>query len=174
MKNNSTKNIQEEIRQFKLYKIQTTEAKLRNYQEAFNTIKQNIVIKFTKNVSSNILIIIFTIICILLFLISLYFLFPTYLIQLMQENDVYYVKKNELIQVIQIIGITLIAFAILFAIIASLLKKNIRKRNVIYQLSQLIGEVIQDTHENVKEDKKKYEYFVDSIAETEHKNTNNL
>lgn len=175
MEDDNIKKIQEEIRQYKLYKIQTIESTIREYENTFNFIKENIVIKFTKNASSNILRIIFFLVTLVLFLIGVSFLFPGYLIQLMNESEGNFIEteKNEFSLIAPYFGYVLISISILFGFISSLLKKNIRKRNTIYNLSQLVKEVIDYMDENVKEDKKKYEYFVDSSAEIEHRRKNN-
>jgi len=57
MEDNNTKKIEEEIRQYKLFRIQTVKAKIREYENIFNKIKENIVIKFTKNATSSLIII---------------------------------------------------------------------------------------------------------------------
>jgi hypothetical protein len=49
MENKGTKIIEEEIRQFKLYKLQIVEAKMREYGILFQEIKEHAAIKLTKN-----------------------------------------------------------------------------------------------------------------------------
>lgn len=44
--------INEELRQYKLFKIQETESKLRRFKTVYENIKEHFVIKFSKNVSS--------------------------------------------------------------------------------------------------------------------------
>lgn len=167
----NNKKIEEEIRQFKLYKIQIVEAKLREYEVTYNLIKENIVIKFTKNASSNVLIIIFLLVAIALLLVGFLFLFPEQIIKIVEENGKYFSAQDrrDFILTIPYFGGVLISISILVGFLALLLKKNIQKRNTIYDLSKLITEVIGYMNHNVKEDKKKYEYFVDSIAEIESK-----
>lgn len=175
MENDNTKKIEEEVRQYKLYKIQTVNAKIREYENTFNTIKENIVIKFTKNASLNILRIILLLATIALFLIGILFLFPEQIIKIMEQNGEYFSvqEKSDFILTTPYLGYILISISILFSFISLLLKKNIRKRNTIYNLSKLIKEVIDYMDANVKEDKKKYEYFVDSAADIENRKNNN-
>ena len=175
MENNNTKKIEEEIRQYKLYKIQIVEVKIREYKNTFNKIKENIIIKFTKNVSSNILRIIFLLVTISLLVIGLFFIFPEQIIKMMEENGGFSSEqeKKEFILTTPYIGYILITISMFFSFISILLKKNIRKRNTIYNLSKLINEVIDYMDDNVKEDKKKYEYFVDSAADIENRRNSN-
>ena len=171
MEKENTKNIEEEIRQFKLHKIQIVESKIREYENTFIAIKENVVIKFSKNISSNILRVIFTLITITLLLFGIGLLFPEQLIKLLEENGDMFndSEKRELIIGLPFLGYFIISISILFGFVSSLLKKNINKRNTIYKLSKLLNEVINYMDENLKEDKKKYEYYVDSIAEIEDK-----
>ena len=175
MDNNDTKKIEEEIRQYKLYKIQAVEAKIREYENTFNIIKENIVLKFTKNASANILRIILLFITIILLLVGILFLFPEQIIKIIEGNGEFISaqEKNDFISETPYIGYVLITLSLFFSLISLLLKKNIRKRNTIYNLSELLNEVIDYMDENVKEDKKKYEYFVDSNADMENRRNQN-
>lgn len=108
-------------------------------------------------------------------LFGIFFLFPEQIIKIMVENGEYFSEqeKNNTVLMLPYLGYILISISVILGIISSLLKKNIRKRNTIYNLSKLLKEVIDYMGENVKEDKKKYEYFVDSVAEIESKKRNN-
>lgn len=169
MENINTKRIEEEIRQYKLYKIQIVDAKRSEYEKTFNEIKQNIVIKFTKNASSNLLRFFLLLVTVSVLLVGVLFLFPEHIIKILEENGEYFSKqeKIDLELVLHYLGYVFISISILIGSISSLLKKNIKKRNTIYDLSKLISEVIDYMGDNVKEDKKKYEYFVDNLAEIE-------
>lgn len=175
MEDNNAKKVEEEIRQYKLYKIQIVEAKIREYENSFNAIKENVVIKFTKNASSNLLRIIFLLVTISLFLIGVIFFFPEQIINLLEENGEYFSKQDKIdfTLIVPCLGYVLISISILFGFISSLLKKNIKKRNTINDLAKLINDVIDYMGDNVKEDKKKYEYFVDSVAEIENRKNQN-
>jgi hypothetical protein len=175
MENDNIKKIEEKIRQYKLYKIQTTESKIREYEDIYSLIKENIIIKFTKNSFSNIFRLLLSIISIGLILLSFALIFPEIAISLiektgetMTQND-----RDDMVEIFPYLGYFILGLGVLFRIITALLKKNNRKRTVIYELSKLIDEVIYYMNENVKEEKKKYEYFVDSIAEIETKNKEN-
>lgn len=172
--NNSIMKIEEEIKQYKLYKIQTTESKIREYEDVYSLIKENIVIKFTKNSFSNIFRLLLTIISIGLILLSLTLIFPEIAISFIEKTGEILTQadRNDMIELFPYLGYFVLGLGFLFGIISSLLKKNNRKRTVIYELSKLIDEVIYYMNENVKEEKKKYEYFVDSVAEIEIKNKN--
>ena len=83
---NNVKKIEEEIRQYKLYKIQTTEHKIREYEDIYSLIKENIFVKFTKNSFSNIFRLLFTIISIGLILLSFTLIFPEIAISFIERN----------------------------------------------------------------------------------------
>ena len=57
--------------------------------------------------------------------------------------------------------------SILFGFIGYLLKLNNRKRSNIYSLSKLLEEVMDYMETSSTDEKRKYEYFVDSLAEKE-------
>lgn len=71
------------------------------------------------------------------------------------------------------IGYICIVTSTLFILIIILLKKNAKKRNTIHKLSELVSEVIEYIETDTKEEKIKYEYFVDSMAETEYRKKSN-
>ncbi len=168
MKNNINK-IEEEIRQYKLYKIQTTESKIREYEDIYSLIKENIVVKFTKNAFSNIFRLLLTIISIGLIALSFTLIFSEFAISIIQKNGKVLTQTDRefMIEFFPYLGYFMLGLGLLFGIVSALLRKNNRKRSVIYELTKLTDEVIYYMHENVKEEKKKYEYFVDSIAEIE-------
>lgn len=77
------------------------------------------------------------------------------------------IQNEKLTEILPYFGFFILGLALLFVFISYLLKKNNQKRSVIYKLSNLLDEVIEYMDNNVKEEKKRYEYFVDSIAEME-------
>jgi hypothetical protein len=172
---NNIKKVEDEIRQYKLYKIQTTESKIREYEDIYSLIKENIIVKFTKNSFSNIFRLLLTIISIGLILLSFTLIFPEIAISLIGKTGEIMTQsdRNDMVETFPYYGYFILGLGFLFGIISVLLKKNNRKRTVIYELSKLTDEVIYYMNENVKEEKKKYEYFVDSIAEIETKNKEN-
>lgn len=167
----NNKNIEEEIRQFKLFKIQKDKAKIKEYEDTYDKIRENTVLRYTKNISSNILIILMVLLTITLFSIGVSFQFPEEMTKFMEENGERFSsqEKEENNIFFPFLGYFFIALSLVFGLIASLLKKNIRKRNTIYRLSHLVSDVIEHMSENVKEEKKRYEYYVDSSAEFESK-----
>jgi len=102
---------------------------------------------------------------------GVFFLFPEQVIKVMERKGKFLSEqdKNGIMLILPYLGYVLISISVIFGIISLLLKKNIRKRNTIYNLSRLIKEGIDYMNENVEEDKKKYAYFVDSIADIEKK-----
>ena len=110
-----------------------------------------------------------TLISIGLIALSFILIFPEIAVSLIEKNgDVLTHAQREIfVKFFPFLGYFFLGLGLLFAIVSALLKKNNRKRSVIYELNKLIDEVIHYMDENVKEEKKKYEYFVDTISEIE-------
>lgn len=166
MEENNPNKIEEEIRQYKLYKIQIIENKIKEYDHVFNTIKENILSRYTKNLTSILLILFFWIMSGLLLLTGVSFLFPEQIAKLiMDSGSVYPADVKELIVVLPFFGYSSLLLSFLFGGMAWLLRKNMLKKNTIFKLSKLVKDVIGYMDVNLEEDKKKYEYFVDSMAD---------
>lgn len=167
----NTKQIEEEIRQYKLYKIQTTEQKIKEYEAEYNRIKQHLVIWYTKTISSSVLIWLFNLIGIVLFLIGVSFLFPEQLLTFTEVNEeqISETERNELMLTFPYMGYFIISLSVIFWMISFFIRRNSDKRKTIYKLEMLLTEIIGDMQRNNTEEKKKYEYFVDSVAEIEMK-----
>jgi len=168
---NNIKRIEEEIRQYKLYKIQIDENRIREYSEVFDVINESVVMKFSKNASSNILRVVLFIITVVLLLFGIGLLFPEQILNVLEKSGEVLSEsdKSEFINELRFFGYTLILLSTFFGVMSILLKKNIRKRNTIFELSKLLKEVIEYMNENVSEDKRKYEYFVDGLADIENR-----
>lgn len=161
--------INEELRQYKLFKIQETESKLRKFKIVYNEIKEHFVVKFSKNASSNIFRIILLIISILFLIIGLVSFFPDQIIQFLEsEGEMFSIsEKEDFILSFSLLKYLFLGLSIFFGFINYLLKLNNRKRSTIHSLSSLLEEVIDYMENSSNDEKRKYEYFVDSIAEKE-------
>ncbi|MGB7786226.1 MAG: hypothetical protein WBL27_09010 [Salinimicrobium sp.] len=161
--------INEELRQYKLFKIQETESKLRRYHVVYDEIKESFVVKFSKNASSNILRILLITFSILFLILGLTCSFPDQVIEFLRsEGEVFSTsEKEDLISKLDFFKYMFFGFGILFGFISYLLKLNNRKRNTIHSLSTLLEEVMNYMENSSNEEKRKYEYFVDSLAEKE-------
>ncbi len=140
-------------------------------KKIYSLIKENIVIKFTKNTFSNILRVVLNIVSFVLIIVSFALIFPDVAISIIEKNGevLSYSTRSTLIEIFPYIGYFILGLVVLFISISVLLKKNNRKRTIIYELTKLIDEVILYMKRNVEEEKKKYEYFVDSVAEIKNK-----
>lgn len=159
--------IDEELRQYKLYKIQETESKLRRFKKVYKKIKEHVFIKLSKNISSNIIKFSVYIIGISFLLIGLVSFFPYEILTFLESNGNLFSseEKEAFTNLINISKYFFLSLSILFSFVGYLLKLNNQKRSYIYDLSILLEEVMDYMENSVTEDKKKYEYFVDSIAE---------
>lgn len=166
MDNSYSKKIEEDIRQHKLYNIQVVEQQIREYQKAFDSIKEKDVVKLTKNATSVVMRVLLTILTVVFVLAGLFFLFPDLIIHFLEESGEFLTvqEKNNIVQTTSIIGMLLIVSGSSMGFLSIMLKKYKRKRNTLYDLSKLMKSVIGYMNENVKEEKKQYESFVDGIA----------
>lgn len=153
-------NIDEELRQYKLFKIQETVSKLKRFEKKYIEIKERLVIKVSKNISSNIIRFLLIIISILFFITGIILLFPE---KIIESKEINFTLDGKVI--ILYCAISLIVFSILFIIISYLLRLNNKKRNSIYSLAELLEEVMVYMRKSRDEDKVKYEQFVDLMAE---------
>lgn len=167
--------IDEELRQYKLFKIQEAESKLRRFKKIYEEIKEHIFIKFSKNISSNILKITSYGLGFLFFIIGLICFFPNEVLTFLESNGevVSLDEQENFILFTSFSRYLFLGLAVLVIFIGYLLKLNNKKRSNIYNLSKLLEEVIDYMDSSVMEDKKKYEYFIDSITERERKTSNN-
>jgi len=168
--------INEELRQYKLFKIQETESKLRRFRKTYSEIKQHIFIKFSKNITSNILQIPIILLFIICLTTGILLLFPNSIIDIMKSNEMSLTQadQEEFLITSRFLAYFLLGLSSLFAFISYLLKLNNRKRNNIFNLSKLLEEVMTYMENSSNDEKRKYEYFVDSIAEKERMNKNTV
>jgi hypothetical protein len=161
--------INEEVRQHRLFKIQTAESKIREYKKVHEKIKEKLIIKTSKNLSISLIRILLVIITILITTISLLYFFPEKLIEFItltgksltkSESDGIYLNAK-------FFSFALLILSLISLYISFILKKNIDNRNNIFKLNNLIKEVIEYMETISKEEKEKYEYFIEFIQEIE-------
>ncbi|MDB0616091.1 hypothetical protein PL372_11160 [Tenacibaculum dicentrarchi] len=145
-------NIDEELRQYKLFKIQETISKLKRFEKKHNQIKQRLVIKVSKNVTSNIIRLLLIIISILFLTTGIILLFRE---KIIENQNINFNLEGKI--VILSFAISLILLSILFITTSYLLRLNNRKRNNIYSLAELLEEVMIYMKKSRDEDKIKYE-----------------
>lgn len=161
--------IDEELRQYKLFKIQETNVRLRQFQQAYSKIKENIAIKFSKNVTFNLLKIAFLLLCICSLVITVFCFLPGEFILLIEEYEgpLSSSEKKGIVIIFRYLRFLFLAIAAIFYLLSYLLKLNNRKRNTIYSLSQLLEEMITYLEKSSDEEKRKYEQYVDFLAKKE-------
>lgn len=163
------KRIKEELRQYKLFKIQETESKLRKFQQTHSKIKESNTVKVSKNVTSNLFRVILVLLAIVFLFLSVVCFFPEDLIRLIESDGIYFSlqEKEEIIFQLTVYKYLFICISGFLLFTGYLLKLNNQKRNSIYSLSILLKEVMTYMENSSTENKRKYEYFVDSLAEEE-------
>jgi len=163
------KRINEELRQYKLFKIQETESKLRRFQQTHSEIKESYTIKVSKNVTSNILRIVLALLAVIILILSIICFFSGNLIDFLESKGEFISiqEKENAIYELNIYKYFFISLTIILVFTGYLLRLNNRKRNSVYSLSILLEEVMEYMENSSNDDKRKYEYFVDSLAEQE-------
>jgi|GEM_PF-1717035 len=166
----------EEVRRSKISKIQTLEGKVQEYREVYETIRQNVVLKVTKNFTSNTFLVLIGLLTLLTLLLAVMFFFPVEIMQAMKEEGIYLSSNNRnlIMESFMVHKFVFIAIAFLFLTLGVLLRKNVKKRNTIYSLSKLVEEVIGYMENASEDEKRKYEYFVDNIEEHASKESTNI
>lgn len=150
--------INEEIKNSKLDIIIETEKKLAEYEKAYSKIRENVVLKYAKNISLFIVDVFLSILAILYLVSIVYVLINSEIL-------------NEPMTIWEAIFGCLFLAAILL-LFGKTIRSNVKKRNTIYSLSKLLEDIIGYTRKNVDEDKRKYEYLIDQTAELKNKENN--
>lgn len=159
--------VDEEIRQYKLFKIQEAEVKLKRYKKKYEDIKEHVVIKFSKNLTSNILKIVIILLSVFFFSLSVLCFFPNAFMGLSEiiVDSITSFEKYKFMKYANIFKYVFIVISLFLYFISYLLKVNNRKRNSIYSLAILLEEVMDFVENTRDDDKRKYEQFVELIAE---------
>lgn len=157
--------IDEELRQYKLYKIQFTESKILEYKEVYDSIKENIIIKVAKNSTTFISRLIIMPLLVVTFLLALVLFFPEQLLGFFDLQEFQSEDKVALVQGLPFIGLIFLGISIVLLIISRLLNANNKKRNTIYKMSELLDDIIPFMENTTLEEKRKYEAFVDHLSE---------
>ena len=163
--------IEQEIRQYKMDRIVKAEKQLENYRKVYHEIKENIVVTLTKYSGSVIMNVVLFILLIVLFLLAILFLFPSEIITLLEAEGESFTKEEKayFISNLRYLRYLLFGIGFLLILLRVVIKSNNNKRLVISNLSDLMTEVIENMDENLKEDKKKYEYFIEGLGTINHK-----
>jgi len=169
------KEINENIRQHRLYRIQTTDQKIRKFKSIHDEIKEHLVIKFTKNASLNVIRLVLGLITLIFIGVSILYFFPDKLITFMEANGEILTQdeKNEIYLDADFLGCMFLILSFISIYIGYLLKKNIRSRNSIFKLNKLIKEVIEYMESTSYDEKRKYEFYVDNLQEIENQKRKN-
>lgn len=161
--------INEEIRQYKLYKIQITESKVQEYKKVYDLIRENIIIKIAKNSTSFIIRVGITILVILLFVGAVGSFFPKQFLYFLGNNSEIqiYHENFSLDSSLPYIGALFLGLSILMMELSKLIKVNNAKRNTVYEMSKLLDDIILYMENTSVEEKQKYEAFMDTMSEHE-------
>ncbi len=153
MKNEFIQHVENEVKNYKLYKLQNIDKIKREY----NRLKDFIKVDRFIHVSKNIWIIMLFILIIVISLSALYFLFNTSYLQSISQNI------NGLLKILLFV-IFLFSFIMLY-----LFYDKIHKNNSLYKLDKLFTDYFKLLENIEHEEKIKYETFMDYLIETDKK-----
>jgi hypothetical protein len=170
-----SKTINEEIRLNKLERIHFAERKIEEYKELYTKITENLALKLVKNSTSFLLRVVLSLAILLFVVISIMYFFPNWLIEIMEsEGDSFtYLERQEFILEAKYIRYIFLGIAFSIWMVSKLIKANNKKRNKIFQLSDLLLDMTEYMESSLADEKKKYEFFVDNVVEMDRKETEN-
>lgn len=163
--------INEELRQYKLARIQEGEIRNERFQAAYDQIRESVIIKVSKNASSNIFRIASGLISFFTFLIGISFIFPQSLNEFF--NLSVWPEYEGMLNEAKGVAYFFFIVSSVFFLIGYLLKVNNRERTQLYSVSILLEEVMEYLKTSTEEEKRKYEFFLDHFAELENNQLNN-
>lgn len=138
----------QEIRKEKLQRIEETEKKITDYKGVYNVIKEGFISKLTKNSAIGVF-------KLIIYILALLFIVDAFYALVADMNDLNAPMGRGYFFFVGLF------MAGLFIIIGKALKSNIEKRNVIFKLSKLMEDVITYMDGSLKNEKERYEHFID-------------
>ncbi|WP_438962205.1 hypothetical protein [Nonlabens sp.] len=161
-------NVVEEIRQEKINAIEVAKEKNKQFEEAYHQIYQHKIVKISKNVSFGMVRVLLIVIAVILFVAALFCFFPGAFITAMEESGEYLTQtdKEEISLLLLVIGLIIITLSLFHLFLAYVIKSNNKKRTIIFKLSGLLEEILEYQENDIKEQKKRYEVYVDEHLKT--------
>lgn len=157
--------ITEEIRNYKLYKIQITDQKIREFENTFKKIEEKSIFKSIKDFSLNSFKIILLLLSILTVSFSIIFFFPELIISIIEKSTKSSLSQdNKTILLLNhnIFSYIFFSTSIILFILTYTVNKNIKNRNYTFKLHQLTNDIINHLKDISKDEKTKYEAYVEN------------
>lgn len=159
----------EELKNYKLFRIQETEAKLKRFRRAYLETREHEIVKLSKNITSDIIRIPLLLLALACLIFGVFLFLLDLFIDIMPLSLTLFFDLDEkvFLVLLKVTSYFLIILSMLFGFICYLLNSINKKRNSLYNLSKLFEEVMSYMEKSSFDEKRKYEYFVDSMGEKE-------
>lgn len=158
--------IKEEIRNYKLYKIQITDQKIREFENTFKKIEEKSIFRSIKDFSLNSFRIILLLLSILTVSFSLIFFFPELIVTIIEKStksSLTQDSKTILLLNHNVFSYIFFSTSMVLFILTYTVNKNIKNRNYTFKLHQLTSDIINHLKDISKDEKTKYEAYVENI-----------
>lgn len=158
--------IKEEIRNYKLYKIQITDQKIREFENTFKKIEEKSIFRSIKDFSLNSFRIILLLLSILTVSFSLIFFFPELIVTIIEKStksSLTQDSKTILLLNHNVFSYIFFSTSMVLFILTYTVNKNIKNRNYTFKLHQLTSDIISHLKDISKDEKTKYEAYVENI-----------
>ncbi len=164
-----------EIRHDKLKKIEETEQRLLEYKFVQSEIEENTTSRFFKNSTVFVLRTIIWVLFAICLMNAFFGFFPEVYIDFMESGGdlLSNLEKQEARNNVMLKGVFALIIALILLLANVLLKRNKQKSQTVAELSKLVADVVNYMESSLKEEKKRYEHFVDEMRTTTIKHNSN-
>lgn len=147
------------LKKFKQFEISEEQAKIQEYKLAYEIIHENYPLTLAKNFASKVSRLLLFLISIAFFTLTVYAFIPKGF-----QNHFSDLTNAELLSVLSaFLGFSFLLIAICAYFLRISMKKNQERRNVIYELSGLLEDVIEHTEQSLEEKTRRYEMYVENL-----------
>lgn len=156
-------NVIEEIRQEKIKSIENLALKRKQFEDSYKSIYQAKYIKLSKNISFNFVRFFLLAGVVLLIILSVCCFNSEWMISNMEATGETFTsqEREESLLMFQFLGFFFLIAALFFLFISYLAKANNKKRTLIYEQSKLLEDILEYLDNDIADQKKRYEVFVD-------------
>jgi len=147
------------LKNFKQFEINEEKAKIAEYKLAYEIIHENYPITVVKNVASKTTRILLILVTVLFFALTIFAFVPNGIQNFFKDIDAE--QLPNLLSVL--LGFSFLLITIFAYCLRISMKKNHQRRNVIYELSCLLEEVVEHAEYSVDDKTRRYEMYVENL-----------
>ncbi len=147
------------LKNFKQFEISEEKTKIEEYKLAYEVIHENYPITVVKNVASSVTRIFLILIAISFFALTVFAFVPNGIQSTFKDMD-----PEQLPNLLSVLlGFSFLLVTIFAYFLRISMKKNHERRNVIYELSGLLEEVIEHAEYSLEDKTRRYETYVENL-----------